>query len=154
MQGLSEMPAKERAAQQSEARPAAEASAQAEPKTTEDIPRSVTHSFGYALHGIAHSAATERNLKIHIVAAVLALVACAVLRCTSSEWAIVIVMVALVISAELFNTAIEAVVDLASYQLHPLAKKAKDCAAGAVLVLAMAAVVVGLIVYIGAWMRL
>ncbi len=124
------------------------------PKTTDDIPRNIWRSFGYALCGIANVIATERNIKIHVVAAVVALVACAVLQCTPTEWLFVIVMVGLVISAELINSAIESVVNLVSPELHPLAKKAKDVAAGAVLILAIASVAVGLIIYIGAWMRL
>ncbi len=123
-------------------------------KTSDDIPRSLPRSFSYAFRGIATAVAGERNMKIHIAAAVAALIACAALRCTPVEWAIVIIMIALVVSAEMFNTAIESVVDLASPQIHPLAKKAKDMAAGAVLVLAIASVVVGLVVYIGAWARL
>ncbi len=125
-----------------------------EVKTTDDIPRNLWRSFGYALCGIANVIANERNIKIHLVAAVLALVTCALLQCTPTEWLFVIVMIALVMSAELFNSAIESVVNLASPKLHPLAKKAKDVAAGAVLILAIASVVVGLIIYIGAWTRL
>ena len=115
----------------------------------------LVRSFGYALTGIGRTVAGERNMRIHIVVAVLALVACAVLRCQPHEWCIVLVLIALVISAEMINTSIEAAVDLETRgRRHPLAKKAKDAAAGAVLVLAICAVVVGLIIYIGALVRL
>ena len=112
-------------------------------------------SFGHAFAGIGRTIARERNMRIHVVVAVLAVVACALLRCTPVEWAIVIVLIALVFAAELFNTAIEAAVDLETRgRRHPLAKKAKDAAAGAVLVLAICAVVAGLVVYITAFVRL
>jgi len=118
-------------------------------KKGQPLPR----SFACAFSGIAQGFG-QRNMRIHLVVAVLAIIACAVLRCTAVEWAVVLVLIGLVIAAELFNTAIEAAVDLASPDIHPLAKRAKDVAAGAVLVLAITAVVVGLIIYIGAFMRL
>lgn len=93
-------------------------------------------------------------MRIHIMFAVVAVLACVLLRCTVIEWAIIIVLIALVIAAELLNTSIEALVDLASPDFHPLAKRAKDVAAGAVLVLATAAVIVGLIIYVNAFARL
>ena len=117
-------------------------------------PSGLARSFRFAFIGIGNTIKTERNMKIHVAFAVLALVACAVLRCTPMEWVAVIVMIALVFAGELVNTAIESAVDLASPEIDPLAKRAKDCAAGAVLVFAIAAVVVGLIVYITAFMRL
>ena len=113
----------------------------------------LSRSFGYALSGIGQ-ALGQRNMRIHVVIAVIAIVACALLRCTAIEWAIVLVLIGLVITGELINTSIEAAVDLASPDIHPLAKRAKDVAAGAVLVLAITAVVVGLIIYIGAFIRL
>ncbi|MGI6220655.1 MAG: diacylglycerol kinase family protein [Coriobacteriales bacterium] len=116
--------------------------------------QSLAHSFGCAFSGIAQGAASQRNMKIHIAVAVLAIIACTVLKCTAMEWAVVLVLIGAVIAAELFNTAIESVVDLASPDIHPLAKRAKDVAAGAVLVLAITAVVVGLIIFIGAFIRL
>ena len=116
-------------------------------------PQPLSRSFACAFSGIAQGFA-QRNMRIHLTFAVIAIVACALLRCTVAEWAIVLVLIGLVIAAELFNTAIEATVDLASPDIHPLAKRAKDIAAGAVLVLAITAVIVGLIIYIGAFMRL
>lgn len=63
-----------------------------------------------------------------------------------AEWSLLVLLIAAVISAELFNTAIEAVIDLISPEQHPLAKAAKDAAAGAVLVLAIAALVIGVFI--------
>lgn len=115
----------------------------------------LVRSFGFAFSGIGQAFATQRNMRIHAVVAVCALVACAVLRCTPAEWAIVIVLIGAVFAAELINTAIESAVDLETRgRRHPLAKRAKDTAAGAVLVLAITAVVAGLVVYITAFIRL
>lgn len=115
----------------------------------------LVRSFGYALVGIGRTVTGERNMKIHVVFAVAAIVACAVLQCQPMEWCIVIVLIVLVLAAELINTAIEATVDLETQgRRHPLAKKAKDAAAGAVLVLAIGAVLVGLTIYITALIRL
>lgn len=77
--------------------------------------------------------------------AVAVLVVGAFLRLPPFAWALVVVAIALVLVAELFNSALEAVVDLASPADHPLAKQAKDIAAGAVLVAAAAAVAIGLL---------
>ena len=116
--------------------------------------RGLLRSFGFAFSGVGQTVKGERNMRIHIAFAVFAVVMCAVLRCTPVEWAVIVVIIALVFSAEMINTAIESVVDLVSPDLHPLAKRAKDVAAAAVLVLAIAAVVAGLIIYISAFLRL
>lgn len=110
--------------------------------------------FGYAFSGIGHTIVTQRNMKVHLIVAAIALILCAVLQCTATEWALVITFIALVFAAEIFNTAIEAMIDLVSPEYSLKAKFAKDAAAGAVLVLAIAAVAVGLIIYISALMRL
>lgn len=135
-------------------RPASKRSAKPTTGKRPSSQTSLSQSFGHAFSGIAQGALTQRNMRIHIVVAVIAILACAFLRCTVVEWAIVIAFIALVIAAELINTAIEALVDLASPDYHPLAKRAKDVAAGAVLVLAIAAVIAGLIIYISAFARL
>ena len=110
-------------------------------------------SFGYAAQGAA-SAAGERNFKVDCIAAVLAFVLCAVLQVPLWGWAAVAICVGVQLAMETVNTAVEAVVDLASPGLHPLAKRAKDCAAGAALITACASVVVACIVYIPAFLRL
>ena len=69
------------------------------------------------------------------------------LRVSLDQWAILLTMIALVFHAEIINTALEAIVDKVSPEFHPLAKVAKDCAAGAVLVTALAAVIVGLLIF-------
>ncbi len=110
-------------------------------------------SFGYAAQGVA-SAAGERNFKVDCIAAVIAFTLCAVLQVPLWGWAAVAICVGVQLAMETVNTAVEAVVDLASPGLHPLAKRAKDCAAGAALITACASVVVACIVYIPAFLRL
>ena len=93
-------------------------------------------SFRYAAQGVV-SAAGERNFKVDIAAAACALALCALLQVPLWGWAAVVVCIGAVLAAECVNTAIEAVVDLASPDIHPLAKRAKDCAAGAALILSL-----------------
>lgn len=114
----------------------------------------MTEKFGYALSGILSAAGSERNFRIELVFAVIALVLCAVLRVPTWGWVCVLILIGLVLFAELFNTAIEAVVDLASPEYHELAKRAKDIAAGAVLTLSVISVIAGLAIYIDAFIRL
>ena len=104
-------------------------------------------SFSYASQGI-RSSLTERNFKVHCVVAASALLLCLLLSVPAWGWAAVVVCIGMVLAAESVNTAVESVVDLASPELHPLAKRAKDCAAGAVLILAFASVAVACIVFI------
>lgn len=104
-------------------------------------------SFKYAFAGIFEAIRTERNMRIHIVCMVymysfLGLTDWFVL--SKTDWAVLFTANAMVIMGELINTAVESVVDLVTEEKKPLAKKAKDCAAGAVLVGAIFAVCVGL----------
>jgi diacylglycerol kinase len=103
--------------------------------------------FGYAFSGLRYVLRTQRNARVHAAAAALAITAGIVLRISAIEFAITFVAISGVFIAEMFNTALEAGIDLASPQLHPLAKTAKDVAAGAVLVSAMLAVVIGLCIF-------
>lgn len=110
-------------------------------------------SFGYAASGVVQ-AGSERNFKVDVVAAVVVFAACALLQVPAWGWAAVAVCVGVQLAMETVNTAIEAIVDLASPGIHPLAKRAKDCAAGAALITACASVVVGLIVFVPALLAL
>ncbi len=106
----------------------------------------LVRSFYFAFAGIAYLFRTQRNARIELV---IALVVCALgawLRITRLEWAILVVMIAMVLILEGLNTALEAAVDLASPEIHPLAKVAKDVTAGMVLIAAIASVVVGLLI--------
>ena len=100
-------------------------------------------SFGYAFEGIFTCIRNERNIKIHCTVAILVVIAGAVLGITPTEWCICLTLFGLVIALELVNTAIESVVDLVTTERKPLAKVAKDTAAGAVLVAAIMAAIVG-----------
>ncbi len=116
--------------------------------------RGLLKSFAYAIDGFLYAVRSQRNMRIHVFVAVCALLAGLLLQLHALEWGIIILCIGLVLSAECMNTALEALVDLVSPERHELAKRAKDCAAAAVLVLAVMAVVVGLIVYVCAYLRL
>lgn len=104
-------------------------------------------SFGYAIEGFRTAVATERNIKVQLLVGVLAIVAGVVLRINALSWVLVLLCIGLVLFAELVNTSIEAIVDLATQDLHPLAKRAKDIAAASVFTLSITAAVVGIIVF-------
>ncbi len=87
-------------------------------------------------------------MKIHVVIGILTIGAGWFFSITTTEWCLVTISIALVLSAEGFNTAIEHLTDLSSPDYHPLAGKTKDVAAGAVLLAAMGAAIVGLIVFL------
>lgn len=108
----------------------------------------LARSFGYAFEGIWTGIRKERNMKIHCLAVILVTAAGTFLGLSAVEWCICLLLFALVISLELVNTAVEAAVDLATEEQKPLAKTAKDTAAGAVLFSAIVAVIVGCIIFI------
>ena len=105
-------------------------------------------SLGYAISGIIQCIQKERNIKIHLVFMFLVIICGFLFRLSITEWLVCILLFGLVISLELVTTAIEAVVDLCTQEYHPLAKIAKDTAAGAVLISAIASVVIGLIIFV------
>ena len=102
-------------------------------------------AFVYAWQGVLHAVKTQRNFRFHIVAAVYVTVFSFFYGFTRNEYVLLMLTFSTVVSAELINTAIEAAVDLCSPEQHNLAKVAKDAAAGAVLVAAIFAVVVGVL---------
>ncbi len=104
-------------------------------------------AFHYAFAGVLYAARTQRNMRIHLFAAGLVLAATLALHLQRIYIIALVMTVAAVLALELINTAIEAVVDLMTVAHHPLAKIAKDCAAGAVLIAAFAAVVVGYLAF-------
>jgi diacylglycerol kinase len=103
-------------------------------------------SFGYAFAGIGHGLRTQANLRIHVFISACVIMAGLLLRLSTIEWAILVLTMMVILSAELFNTAVEAVVDRGGVEPHPLARIAKDTAAGAVLVGAIGAVLVGVLI--------
>jgi diacylglycerol kinase len=104
--------------------------------------------FGYAFRGLWYVLRTQRNMRVHLVIAALAILTGIILHISVIEFALIFVTIAIVLTAEMFNTVIELCVDLASPEYHPLAKIAKDVAAGAVLLSAIFAIVVGLFVFV------
>ncbi len=113
--------------------------------------RGLVDSFNYAIEGIIYAIRTQRNMKIHMVATLLVLAACFFYDLSKIELLIITITISMVIGAELINTAIEAAIDATTNYYHPLAKIAKNVAAGAVLVTAMNAAIVGYIIF---WDRL
>lgn len=105
-------------------------------------------SFGYAFQGIFNTIRTERNIKIHCAAAILDTIFGIWLQISKTEWMICFILFGLILALELVNTAVEATVDLFTEERKPLAKKAKDAAAGAVLIVAIFAAVIGILIFI------
>ena len=105
-------------------------------------------SFRYAFRGIGHLIGTQRNARIHIALGSLATALGLALEIERGEWLALIIIMALVLAAEGVNTAVEATVDLASPGYHPLARVAKDVAAGTVLLTAFAALAVGALIFL------
>jgi diacylglycerol kinase (ATP) len=108
--------------------------------------RSRIAAFGHAFRGWGHVLKTQQNAWIHSLIASIVIAMGLWLGLSAGDWAILVLTIAMVFTAEFINTAIEAVVDLASPTHHPLAKVGKDVGAGAVLVAALAAIVVGLLI--------
>jgi diacylglycerol kinase (ATP) len=103
-------------------------------------------AFGHAFRGWGHVLRTQHNAWIHSVFAAIVIAVGLWIGLPPRDWAIIVLTIAMVFTAEFINTAIEAVVDLASPVHHPLAKVGKDVGAGAVLVAALAGVVIGLLI--------
>lgn len=105
-------------------------------------------SFKYAFDGIFTGIKEEQNMKIHIAIMILVIIFGIMLKISKMEWIICIILFGLVISMELINTAIENTVDLVTKEKNEQAKIAKDVAAGAVLVSAIASAIIGLIIFV------
>ena len=117
------------------------------PPASSDSRGRLVRSFGYAARGIGILLRTQVNARIHAGATLLAVTVGFWLRISRGEWCAVIAAIGLVWTAEGVNTAIETVVDLVSSDPHPLAGRAKDVAAGAVLCAALAALVIGALIF-------
>jgi diacylglycerol kinase (ATP) len=103
-------------------------------------------SFRHAFSGVWYVVRTQRNARIHLTVALVVIALGLWLGLSYTEWAVIVLTIGLVLAAEAFNTVAEAAVDLATAERHPLAKIAKDVAAGAVLLMAITAVLVGLLI--------
>lgn len=109
--------------------------------------RSWRDVFYTAYEGVVATFRTERNFRIHVLATLVIVAAGWFFDVSQVDWILLILAISLVLGTELMNTAVEATVNLFSPDIHPLAKKAKDAAAGAVLISSLAAAVIGLIVF-------
>lgn len=105
-------------------------------------------SFGYAFKGMADLFKNQPNARIHLMAATIAILAGVFFQISRMEWIAVLLCIALVISLEAVNTAIEYLTDLVSPGMHPLAGKTKDVAAAAVLLAAIGAILVGGMIFL------
>lgn len=110
--------------------------------------KKLINSFKYAIEGFISSFKTERNMKIHILAMIIVVILGIYLKLNLIEWSFIIMSVVLVVGAELFNTAIETVVDMVSPQKNPKAKLAKDISAAAVLTFAIGSAIIGFIIFV------
>ena len=109
-------------------------------------------SLRYAVEGIAYCIKTQRNMRIHLVIAIIVLMSGIFLKIVRTEFLMVLMSISMVFICEIINTAVERAVDTATLEYHPIAKIAKDVAAGAVLVAALNSVIVGLLVF-GKYLR-
>ena len=110
--------------------------------------KNIINSFKYAFEGIFTALKAEKNMKIHFIIMILVIILGIILKISRIEWIICIILFGFVISLELINTAIENTVDLITQEKHPKAKIAKDVSAGAVLIAAITAVVVGFMIFV------
>jgi diacylglycerol kinase (ATP) len=106
----------------------------------------VARSFDHAYRGLIYAVRTQRNMRFHVVAATLVLVGSLFLGVSKLELATLVLVIMFIFVTEMFNTALEFAVDLATKEYHPLAKLAKDVSAGAVLVSSVGAVLVGYLI--------
>lgn len=104
-------------------------------------------SFGYAIRGVLFAIISGRNMKIHLLAAILAIILGWWLGINRLEWAIITISIFMVLATETINTAVEKTVDLVTRDYHPLAKHAKNLAAGGVLLAAVNAVIIGILIF-------
>lgn len=105
-------------------------------------------SFKYAFEGICAAVREEPNLKFHLLFSLLVLGAAFYFKVSFPDWIILIIMIGLVLAVEMTNTAVEAIVDSFTPDTHPRAKYAKDIAAGAVLIIALVAAIIGVIIFL------
>jgi len=109
--------------------------------------RKMLRSFGYAINGLQALFRRENNARFHLLAGIVVVFTGILFKLNSTEWALVVLAIGGVWAAEAFNTALEKLCDLVSPEYHPQVKTIKDISAGGVLVMAIVAVVLGLIIF-------
>ncbi|KAA6451412.1 diacylglycerol kinase family protein [Bacillus swezeyi] len=110
--------------------------------------RRLKKSFSHAFTGIFKTFISERNFQIHTGAAIIVISCGFIFRLTVLEWAVIFILIGGMLALELMNTAVEHAVDLITKESHPLAKAAKDAAAGAVCVFAAVSCIIGLLIFL------
>ena len=110
--------------------------------------KSILHSFSFAVTGIITAVKQERNMRFHVVSSIIVIFLSWYFSITKMEWLFILFAIGGMFTLELLNSAIERVVDLTTSEIHPLAKQAKDMAAGAVFVYAILSIAVGLIIFL------
>lgn len=105
-------------------------------------------SVGHALDGIEYTTKHERNFRIEIIFAILVAIASVILKISIIEWTILVLVIGMVLALEAVNTAIERCVDLVTKDYKELAKIAKDTAAGAVFIMSMFSVIIGILIFL------
>jgi diacylglycerol kinase (ATP) len=110
---------------------------------------SIIESFNYAIEGVVHVLRTQRNMRIHFVIAVAVLITAAAVGVSKIELIVLLLSITFVLVAEMINTAVEGTIDASTTSFDPMAKLAKDIAAGAVLIASVNAVAVGYLVFAG-----
>lgn len=109
--------------------------------------KKILDSFNNAIQGLIYAVRTQRHMRIHMVATILVLAACFLYNLSKVEILVIVITITLVVTAEMINTAVEFAIDATTNYYHPMAKIAKNVAAGAVLVTAINAIVVGYIIF-------
>ena len=115
---------------------------------SQDKIHSFISSLSFAFAGILHALRTERNMRIHFISSIIVGAISFYFSITKMEWIFILFTIGGMFALELMNSAIERAVDLVTLDYHPLAKQAKDFAAGAVLIYAMLAIIVGMIIFL------
>lgn len=110
--------------------------------------RSFLAGLLHALDGVKEGYRSERSMRIHCAAAALVLLLGLLLGLSAWEWIVCVILIGLVIASELLNTALEHIVDILMPELNPRAKRVKDTAAGAVLVVSLAAAIAGAVIFV------
>ncbi|MEO7048116.1 MAG: diacylglycerol kinase family protein [Ferruginibacter sp.] len=105
-------------------------------------------SFTYALSGIKYCLLHEQNFKIQIVAAVIAIILAAILKCSLSEWFVILLCIGMVLALEMMNSALEKICNMQQTTFHPVIKIIKDTAAGAVLIMSLISGICGGIIFL------
>lgn len=109
--------------------------------------RRLRKSFSCAIAGLIYCIKNEKNMKIHILATIIAVIVALVVKLNYTEWGLLILTIFMVLVAETINTAVEKTVDLVTTEYHPLAKTAKNLAAGAVLLAAIGSLLMAVVIF-------